>query len=182
MESNQSQTLESSIAMAAEFPESDKARSPSLPSRPGPRLPLPPPLTAWSHARSVLGRVNHCKKQRDERLSNWRALGGLLPGLEEGGALRPSFPLQARTLLPLSRVGATPHHPQATPPTQSGASRRARGGWQRGTGHLSPTCNHNPTAQKHKALGFFTVSKEMFETWVEGKSLTLSNNNKPPAD
>lgn len=41
MESNQSQTLESPIAMAAEFPESDKARTPSLPSRPGPPLPSP---------------------------------------------------------------------------------------------------------------------------------------------
>lgn len=36
MESNQSQALESPIAMAAEFSESDKAHSPSLPARPCP--------------------------------------------------------------------------------------------------------------------------------------------------
>lgn len=41
MESNQSQALESPIAMAAEFPESDKARSPSLPSQTSPPLPFP---------------------------------------------------------------------------------------------------------------------------------------------
>lgn len=61
MESNQSQALESPIAMAAEFPESDKAQSPSLPSPPGP--PLPSPRAAWSHARSSAGRVNHCKNK-----------------------------------------------------------------------------------------------------------------------
>lgn len=61
MESNQSQALESPIAMAAEFPESDKAQSPSLPSRPCPQLPFP--CAAGSHARRALGRVNHCKNK-----------------------------------------------------------------------------------------------------------------------
>lgn len=41
MESNQSQALESPIAMAAEFPENNKARSPSLPSQTSPPLPFP---------------------------------------------------------------------------------------------------------------------------------------------
>lgn len=61
MESNQSQALESPIAMAAEVSESDKAHSPSLPSRPCP--PPPSPGAAGSRAPSALRRVNHCKNK-----------------------------------------------------------------------------------------------------------------------
>lgn len=61
MESNQSRGLESPIAMAAEFPESDKAQRPSLPPRPCP--PLPFPGAAGSRAGSALRRGNHCKNK-----------------------------------------------------------------------------------------------------------------------
>lgn len=62
MESNQSQALETPIAMAAKIPESDRAHSPSLP----PFLAsssAPLPRAARSHAQSALGRVNHCKNK-----------------------------------------------------------------------------------------------------------------------
>lgn len=60
MEPNQSQVLETPIAMAAKIPESDKAHSPSLPPLSA-LSSAPLPRAARSHALSALGRVNHSK-------------------------------------------------------------------------------------------------------------------------
>lgn len=103
----------------------------------------------------------------------------LLPGLEEEELSAELFPLHEPGRSCPQRVGATPPSPgdaahNLAPP--EGPRRLAEG-----TGHLSPTCSHNPATQKHKALGFFTVSKKCFklEGVVVGEILTLRNNTNP---
>lgn len=92
MESNQSQALESPIAMAAEFPESDKAQSPSLPSRPCPLFPLPCAAAAGSRAQSALRRVNHCKNKEMKGSPVGELLAALSRALEEDGTARAELP------------------------------------------------------------------------------------------
>lgn len=92
MESNQSQALESPIAMAAEFPESDKAHSPSLPSRPCPLFPFPCAAAARSRAQSALRRVNHCKNKEMKGSPVGELLAALSRALEEDGTARAELP------------------------------------------------------------------------------------------
>lgn len=118
------------VPLKAKKPGVAPTPSQALPSVPSP--PPPPPGAAWSHAQSALGRVNHCKN-KDMKDSNWRALHCLLPGQGEGSATLMEFlPPIPRRRCGLSRVGVPSHHPQATPPTQSGTSLRTAGGRQRG--------------------------------------------------
>lgn len=90
MESNQSRGLESPIAMAAEFPESDKAQSPSLPSRPCP--PLPFPGAAGSRAGSALRRVNHCKNKEMKGSPIGELSAAFAWALEREGTARAELP------------------------------------------------------------------------------------------
>lgn len=90
MESNQSQALESPIAMAAEYSESDKAQSPSLPSPPCPAFPFP--NAAGSRAQSALRRVNHCKNKEMKDSPIGELLAAFSRALEEEGTSRAELP------------------------------------------------------------------------------------------
>lgn len=116
--------------MAAEFPESDKAQSPSLPSRPCPRLPFPG--AAGSRAGSALRRVNHCKNKEMKgspigELSaafSWKGRGPLglsLPG-EPG---RRSCPRPGGSHIPPS-PGDTAHTIWRLPKGQRGLAKGVR--------------------------------------------------------
>lgn len=106
MESNESQALESPIAMAAEYPESDKAQSPSLLSWPCP--PLPSPCAASSHAWSALGRVNHCKNKEMKGSPIGELSESSSPAWGRGGGYSGrGSPRAHKTLLP--SAGWEPH-------------------------------------------------------------------------
>lgn len=106
MESNESQALESPIAMAAEYPESDKAQSPSLLSWPCP--PLPSPCAASSHAWSALRRVNHCKNKEMKGSPIGELSESSSPAWGRGGGYSGRASRRAsKTLLP--SAGWEPH-------------------------------------------------------------------------
>lgn len=96
MESNESQALASPIAMAAELPESDKARRNPQPFPARPPAPLPP--AAGGRARSALGRVNHCKNKEMKAPPIGEPWAASSPAWGRGGegAARAELPRRAR--------------------------------------------------------------------------------------
>lgn len=103
----------SKVLLKATKPGVAPTPSPALPSVPSP--PPPPPCAAWSHTRSALGRVNHCKNKDmkgspigEPSTASARARGRGAPHswsfpTQSEKALRPSVQWESHPTIPRRR-------------------------------------------------------------------------------